>query len=327
MPKRIAQLEHWLRHELQLPGFELTIASDDASFRRYFRIRLEDGQCYIAMDAPPSHEDVRPFIRVAEMLTPVGLHVPRIYGENVELGFLLLEDLGSEHYQDVLSIVQSDELYADAMAALLQLQTCGAEFDLPAYDEKLLTSEMSLFPEWLLSKYLKLEMSSSESEMLKVLFDCLVVNAQEQPVVPVLRDYHCRNLLLVERNNPGIIDFQDAVNGPVTYDLVSLLKDCYIQWPRNKVLQWVSGYYSELRLRGLLATVDESQFIRWFDLMGVQRHLKASGIFTRLNLRDGKVGYMEDIPRTLGYIDELGVIYPEVEPLAALIREKVLPAL
>jgi len=317
-------LRSWLNGSADLSAFKMEVASDDASFRRYFRISLADGISRIAMDAPPDNEDVRPFIRVAEMLAAVGLHVPQIYASNVEQGFLLLEDLGDQHYQDKLTEKSADGLYGDAMAALCRLQSSKVGFDLPDYDEALLRTEMALFPDWLLHQYLHLELSDSELQMLAKVHDLLVANALDQPVVAVLRDYHCRNLLVVERNNPGVIDFQDAVLGPVTYDLVSLLKDCYVQWPRDRVLQWVVGFYSELLSLGVIEPMGEAQFIRWFDLMGVQRHLKASGIFARLNLRDGKSAYMKDVPRTLEYICEVGSIYPEIQPLAELIEQRVL---
>ncbi len=324
MSERKDLLRSWLNGLADLSAFKMEVASDDASFRRYFRISLAGGVSRIAMDAPPDNEDVRPFIRVAEMLAAVGLHVPQIHASNLEQGFLLLEDLGDQHYQDKLTEGSADGLYGDAMAALCRLQSAKAGFDLPDYDEALIRAEMALFPDWLLHQYLRLELSGSELQMLAKVNDILVANALDQPVVAVLRDYHCRNLLVVERNNPGVIDFQDAVLGPVTYDLVSLLKDCYIQWPRDRVLQWVVGFYGELVSLGVVEPVGDAQFIRWFDLMGVQRHLKASGIFARLNLRDGKSVYMEDIPRTLEYISEVGSIYPEIQPLAGFIEKRVL---
>ncbi len=317
----------WLGQGLGLSNFSMEVASDDASFRRYFRITLADGNRRIAMDAPPDNEDVRPFIQVAEMLVAQGLHVPHIFARDVKNGFLLIEDFGNQHYQDVLSASTAAGLYGDAMAALAKLYPASVKLDLPTYDETLLRAEMALFHDWLIRQYLQIELSQAESDMLAEVADLLVASALEQPVVPVLRDYHCRNLLVVENNNPGIIDFQDAVNGPVTYDLVSLLKDCYVQWPRERVLQWVESFYSELQTQGVIHSVEVSQFIRWFDLMGVQRHLKASGIFARLNLRDDKAAYMKDIPRTLEYICEVGGLYPEIRPLAELIEQKVLPNL
>ncbi len=317
----------WLGQGLGLSNFSMEVASDDASFRRYFRITLADGNRRIAMDAPPDNEDVRPFIQVAEMLVAQGLHVPHIFARDVKNGFLLIEDFGNQHYQDVLSASTAAGLYGDAMAALAKLYPASVKLDLPTYDETLLRAEMALFHDWLIRQYLQIELSQAESDMLAEVADLLVASALEQPVVPVLRDYHCRNLLVVENNNPGIIDFQDAVNGPVTYDLVSLLKDCYVQWPREWVLQWVESFYSELQTQGVIHSVEVSQFIRWFDLMGVQRHLKASGIFARLNLRDDKAAYMKDIPRTLEYICEVGGLYPEIRPLAELIEQKVLPNL
>ncbi len=279
------------------------------------------------MDAPPENEDCRPFVAVARHLGELGLNVPVIHAADLEQGFLLLSDLGSEHYLDLLEQGQRDRLYADALSALKVMQACGKRDGLPLYSSELLLQEMGLFPEWLLGRHLGLTLDADERQILDRLFELLVANALEQPQVFVHRDYHSRNLLVTSVLNPGILDFQDAVVGPVTYDLVSLLKDCYISWPRERVKEWVFGYYELALESGVLHKEHEEVFLRWFDLMGVQRHLKASGIFARLNIRDGKPGYLKDIPRTLGYIVELAPEYPELEQLAGLVSKRVLPAL
>ncbi len=327
MPQREKLLKEWLDVAVGQVEFSLEPASGDASFRRYFRATLPDGTTRVVMDAPPENEDCRPFIDVAGHLGGLGLNVPVVYASDLDQGFLLLSDLGSKLYLDLLSQGESKRLYADALSALLVIQACGRRDDLPEYSRELLLKEMGLFREWLLGRHLELSIAESEQQMLDGMFELLVDNALQQPQVFVHRDYHSRNLLVTPAPNPGILDFQDAVIGPVTYDLVSLLKDCYINWPREQVREWVFGYYELALQSGVLRSEHEDAFLRWFDLMGVQRHLKAAGIFARLNIRDGKPGYLQDIPRTLGYIVELMPEYPELVPLAALIRARVLPAL
>jgi aminoglycoside/choline kinase family phosphotransferase len=328
MPARLAALEAWLGDGCGLSGFRVEPASGDASFRRYFRVTLADGTTRIAMDAPPDKEDCRPFVSVARQLAAAGLHVPAIEAEALAQGFLLLEDLGSTHYLDVLDEQNADRLYGDAMAALISLQACGPHEGLPAYDEPLLQREMALFPDWLLERHLGLALSGAEREMLDDTFQRLTAAALAQPQVCVHRDYHSRNLLVQQAGQtPGVIDFQDAVIGPVTYDLVSLLKDCYIAWPQERVDHWAMGYFALAVQSGLLGEEQELEFLRWFDLMGAQRHLKAAGIFARLKHRDGKPGYLADIPRTLGYIVAAAERRPELAGLATLIDRRVLPAL
>jgi aminoglycoside/choline kinase family phosphotransferase len=256
-----------------------------------------------------------------------GLHVPEVIALDLEQGFLLLEDLGSTDYLSVQTSDTVESLYADATAALLRLQTAAPMTGLPPYDRALLLREMQLFPDWLLVRHLALEIDADERVMLDEVFENLIENALAQPVVCVHRDYHSRNLMRVQSGNPGVIDFQDAVAGPVTYDLVSLLRDCYVRWPGERVDAWVAEYYWAAHAAGLLEGVDEAGFLEWFDLMGVQRHLKAAGIFARLNHRDGKPGYLADIPRTLGYIVEVGKRRAEIAPLAEFIESKVLPNL
>jgi len=327
MPQRLRLLEHWLGQVCLLPPHTIEPASADASFRRYFRIRLADGSTRIAMDAPPDKEDCRPFIAIAERMRAAGLHVPQIFERDLAQGFLLLEDLGSRPYLGALNPHSVDQLYGDATRALLHLQGRAPTQGLPPYDRALLLREMQLFPDWLLGEHLGITLGPAERQMLDTAFEVLIAGALEQPLVCVHRDYHSRNLMVVERNNPGVIDFQDAVAGPVTYDLVSLLRDCYVSWPAGQVDAWVDGYHRAAQGAGVITGVDAATFLEWFDLMGVQRHLKAAGIFARLNHRDGKPGYLADIPRTLGYVVEVGQRRPAVRPLARFIAERVLPRL
>ena len=310
-------------------GAEINPASADASFRRYFRVRAA-GVSRIVMDAPPALEDSRPFVRIAGYLERIGLNSPRILQADLEKGFLLLTDLGSAQYLEQLRARPelADALYADALAALSGLQEKGRQFQsgLPPYDSKLLRFELSLFRDWLCGRHLGLEFAASDEADWQSSVELLVDNALQQPRVFVHRDYHSRNLMVTAENNPGILDFQDAVEGPVTYDLVSLLKDCYIRWPADKVRRWAMDFHAASAEKSpVAATADE--FMRSFELMGVQRHLKAAGIFARLNIRDGKQGYLNAIPRTLGYISELGFCYPELEFLARLIEDRCLPLL
>jgi aminoglycoside/choline kinase family phosphotransferase len=256
-----------------------------------------------------------------------GLHVPQIIAQDLQQGFILMEDLGSRDYLDVLTPESAASLYADAIEALLRLQAEAPVAGLPPYDRAMLLREMQLFPDWLLGTHLGLVLDADEEDMLETAFECLVQNALAQPVVCVHRDFHSRNLMLVDVDNPGVIDFQDAVAGPITYDLVSLLRDCYVRWPPHQVDGWVAAYYRAARSAALLESSDEATFREWFDLMGVQRHLKAAGIFARLNHRDGKSGYLADIPRTLGYIIEVGQRRPSMRALADLVEQRVLPQL
>jgi len=330
MDIRIQQINQWLAQELKLPPFRLERASEDASFRRYFRITLDEGnhdghRTLIVMDAPPDREPLEPFSTIAKQLLHIGLNVPEIIARNVEKGFLLLGDLGSTSYLDQLNSETVDRLYGDAMGALAVLQTCGPD-DIPAYDRALLLAEMALFREWFVVKHLSIELTDTEHQQLTSLFNRLADSAQEQPQVPVHRDYHSRNLM-VNSHNPGIIDFQDAVMGPVTYDLVSLLRDCYIAWPEEQVEQWREGYHDIALDHGILRQSNPRQFKRWFDWMGMQRHLKAIGIFARLYHRDGKSGYLKDIPRTLNYLIKVSEHYTELDDFHTLLTGKILPAL
>jgi len=282
------------------------------------------------MDAPPEQEDCRPFIQVAGFLERMGLNSPRVLASNLDHGFLLLTDLGSTLYLTALRNDRScaDSLYDDAISALVRMQKLGTEFQsqLPPYDEKLLSFELSLFHDWLCEQHLHIEFTKSDEAQWQNCCQLLIENAIQQAKVFVHRDYHSRNLIVTNDNNPGILDFQDAVEGPLTYDLVSLIKDCYISWPPDEVSKWALRFYDQLD-DGLIEQLDKIQFVRHFDLMGVQRHLKAAGIFARLLHRDGKTGYMPDVPRTLEYIVALGPKYEQMTFLTKLISEHCLPAL
>ncbi|MCM2310060.1 MAG: phosphotransferase [Steroidobacteraceae bacterium] len=327
---RLAILRHWLEADLGWHDLELAPASADASFRRYFRVGGRGHDTVIAMDAPPDKEDVEPYLKVAGMLAGIGVHAPRVLRRNATDGFLLLTDLGSVTYlAELADPGRADALYADAIRALVTIQAGGGPhaLHLPPYDERLLRFEMSLFTDWLVGRHLALDLSPADSVLLATAFDALVANALEQPRVFVHRDYHSRNLMVCPADNPGILDFQDAVYGPLTYDLVSLLRDCYVQWPQDQVVGWALDFRRQVRAAGLSAGDDEAQFLRWFDLMGIQRHLKASGIFARLWHRDGKPGYLPDVPRTLGYIVAACSQHADLAALGALVGERVLPAL
>ncbi len=324
---RLAELRRWVFDDLGFLGGRIEVASADASFRRYFRV-TRDADTYIAMDAPPGKEDLGPFLNVARMLAGMGLNVPTILAQDVARGFLLLSDLGDRQYLDELKADgAADRLYADAQGALIRMQMAddAGVRGLPAYEHALLLREMELLPQWFLLRHLGLEMRAAENEMLQRLFATLSQCALEQPLVLVHRDYHSRNLLLSAENNPGILDFQDAVRGPVTYDLVSLLKDCYIAWPPQRVRTWALQHRERLLTEGFPVGADESKFMRWFDFMGLQRHIKVLGIFARLYYRDGKKQYLKDLPRVLQYTREAAAAYAETAPFADFIARRVEP--
>lgn len=325
--ERFLQLKDWLTNKLEIKDAAIVLASGDASFRRYFRVNFRD-MSYIAMDAPPEKEDCGPFVAVARAFAALGLHVPEVLAEDHEQGFLLLSDLGDQQYLDHLDEISVEGMYQDAMRALLTLQKKGRQesFSLPPYDHALLWREMELFRDWFLGEHLGVD-TAALNDALDAVFELLAKSSLEQPQVWVHRDYHSRNLMQTPQNNPGILDFQDAVFGAVTYDLASLLRDCYIAWPINKVEQWVEDYRLRLIKKGVIDEVSEETFLKWFDLMGAQRHLKAIGIFARLNHRDGKSGYLGDIPRTLSYVQQVAEKYPELKPLQDVIDTHVLPHL
>ncbi|MED5509198.1 MAG: phosphotransferase [Pseudomonadota bacterium] len=308
---RLWQVNEWLTAILPYSEFNLEVASSDASFRRYFRVHQHD-HSRIVMDAPPEHEDIDSFVRIAEFLSSTGTHVPRIFAKNLEQGFLLLSDLGNTSYLSALNEQSADALYRAAIDEIIKMQLAPtADIELASYDDEKLLAELRLFPDWFIQKHLSL----TPPPELNAVFELLIANASEQPQYFVHRDYHSRNLMLGADNEVGVIDFQDAVIGPVTYDLVSLLRDCYIEWPQNKLDNWLNYYFEQAVENQLLTGDNRSEFIRWFDLMGLQRHLKVLGIFCRLNYRDGKAGYMNDLPLTLKYVLQVTARYPELAPL------------
>jgi N-acetylmuramate 1-kinase len=323
---RNAFLNQWLTLVLGSESFDLAPASSDASFRRYWRVTCDDGTL-IAMDAPPAHEDCGRFADLSRRFRSIGLNTPEIHAEDRELGFLLISDLGNRVYLDHLDADNADRLYGDAFAALAALQRSGHWDGLPLYDASFLLRELGIFRDWFLGAHLGLTLSGDEQRLLDRANDVLIVSALEQPRVCVHRDYHSRNLMLTEEGNPGVLDFQDAVVGPVTYDLVSLLRDCYISWPAQRVEDWALGYQQVVTGSGVLSGVEPRRFLRWFDLMGAQRHLKACGIFARLNHRDGKSGYLGDIPRTLGYVVDVAGRYDELAELSGFLAKRVQPLL
>lgn len=327
-------LNRWAREMLarsKIPidrDFRLVSASDDASFRRYFRGTAGDAS-YIFVDAPPDQEDSAPFVHVAGLLKGAGLNAPDVHHKDLELGFMMLTDFGDRLYLDALNEDggQIQTLYRDAIEGIVRMQLMTAHNMLPLYSEQLLREEMSLFTDWLLPKQLALAVSSAEQRRIAVVFDMMVENAAAQPMAFVHRDYHCRNLMILEEGNPGIIDFQDAVIGPVTYDLVSLLKDCYFRFPPAMVNDWVRTFRRRLLDEKIIDGVSVDAFVRWFDLMGMQRHIKVAGIFSRLNLRDGKPRYLADIPLVIGYITEVCRRYEELGDFGCWIEDRIVPEL
>lgn len=323
MDKRLNLIQSWLNSEIGLDYDTIEPASADASFRRYFRIRKQssDPQSWIVMDAPPEHEDNERFIRCAATLRNCGLNAPEVKEQDLQQGFLLLSDLGATTYQDKLNNQTADWLYSDALAALLRLQNDKQSISsYPAYNSELLQDEMNLFEQWYVEHHLKTRLNEQQKSILSNTCQLLIDSACEQPLVLVHRDYHCRNLLVNDLDNPGVVDFQDMVVGPITYDLVSLLKDCYIEWPRERVLTWLEDYRLKAVQHGLIDDIAREKWVRWFDWMGAQRHLKVLGIFARLNYRDGKAQYLEDLPLVNRYLANTCQAYPELLPLADLLE-------
>lgn len=314
-------LEHWLVDVLAGQQYTLTTASADASFRRYFRLELQD-QSLIAMDAPPPQEDCRPFVHVARVLLDAGLNVPRVLAQDLDQGFLLLSDLGDVTYLSQLNDETANALYHDASQALIKLQLASQPGVFPAYDATLLTREMQLFPDWYIKCHLGKSLDDRQQKTLDETFQCLNRNILAQGQVFVHRDYHSRNLMVcrdTELSNPGVLDFQDAVHGAITYDLVSLLKDAYIQWDEAQVLDWVVRYWEAARKAGLPVPEDFAAFYRDFEWMGAQRHIKILGIFARLYHRDGKDGYLKDMPLVMDYLRKVCLRYKELHPMLRLL--------
>jgi N-acetylmuramate 1-kinase len=320
---RLEALQRWLSRDLDLAEYHLKPASADASFRRYFRVYFKEGTL-IAMDAPPEQGNCSSFVYLAGRLRLLGLNVPEVLEQDLTQGFLLLTDLGERTYLSALNRHNSTALYKEAWTALQLLQGGeGVLLDLPPYSASLLRQELNLFREWYLQRHLGIAIGAA----LDKVFALLIASALEQPQVPIHRDYHSRNLMVTAQVSPGILDFQDAVKGPVTYDLVSLLRDCYIAWPCKTVHAWLYAYRQAAMRRGIAVGPNEQEFLRWFDWMGVQRHLKASGIFARLYYRDGKAGYLKEIPRTLKYLRTISSQYGELAELAKVLQALPRPAI
>ena len=324
---RLEKLTQWIHQDS--PNMTIEVASADASFRRYFRVSNNESnneKTTIAMDAPPEQEDCKPFIDVTQRLRDADVHAPEIIRQDLEQGFLLLEDFGSTPYLDRLCPPTADKLYSDAIKALLKIQTADTQ-GLPEYDEALLLQEMQLMPEWFLQKHLGITPTTEQQKIIDRTLAVITASVLQQPQVFVHRDYHSRNLMILENDTPGVIDYQDAVLGPITYDLVSLLKDCYICWPHEKVSKWaLADYKKQAEQAGLISNIKDSTFIQWFDYMGLQRHIKVLGIFARLNHRDGKSHYLNDLPLTLHYVMEVANKYPLTRPLVDLFKEWDIPA-
>ncbi len=323
---RLRELAHWVSVDLGFGDSPIVPASADASFRRYFRVSRGAETC-IVMDAPPEREALGPYLHVAALLSAIGLNVPRVLARDLERGFVMLTDLGSRQYlPELVDEARADLLYGDALRALLRMQTAGAAQaaqSLPRYDRALLLREMELFPEWFLDRHLGIAVDRPLRAMLDRLFAALADSAAEQPFTFVHRDYHSRNLMVTDEDNPGILDFQDAVHGPLTYDLVSLLRDCYVAWPRERVRAWALGYRDRARAGGVALPDTDAGFMRWFDLMGLQRHIKVLGIFCRLYYRDGKEQYLADLPLVLRYAREVAAAYPETAEFAQFIAARI----
>ena len=324
---RLIHLKVWLDEQLAIlfaaqgwgavPQATLTAASSDASFRRYFRWE-GDGRSFVVMDAPPPQENCKPFVDIAFLLAKSGINVPKIYAEDLERGFLLLNDLGNQTYLDVINDENADGLFNDALQALLAFQQLPMVAPLPSYDVALLRRELELFPEWYVKRELGIEFDAHQQALWQRASDLLIDSALAQPKVLVHRDYMPRNLMISEPN-PGVLDFQDAVYGPVTYDVTCLFKDAFLSWPEARVLGWLERYWQQAGALDIPVQADFQEFLRASDLMGVQRHLKVIGIFARICHRDGKPRYLTDVPRFFAYIEAVLARRPELAELAELL--------
>lgn len=318
--ERQRQISTWL--EQRWPGQPITLApaSADASFRRYFRVTLGDGTSYIVMDAPPEQEDCRPWLAVRQLFAAAGAHMPEVFAEDLDRGFLLISDLGETQYSSVLTTETASILYGDAMDALIRIQLASSPGILPDYDEAFLRRELELFPEWFVTRHAGATLTDLERTRLAKVFDRIVAVNLAEPQVFVHRDFHSRNLMFVAPHNPGIVDFQDALYGPLSYDLVSLFKDAYVDWEEELVIDWLVRYWERARKVGLPVRSDFAEFHRDFEWMGVQRHLKILGIFARLAHRDGKTGYLKDMPRVAGYLRKTCGRYDTLAPVVHLLN-------
>jgi hypothetical protein len=318
--QRQQHIIHWLNGLFPTETFTLAPASADASFRRYFRVSFNN-RSLIVMDAPPQHENCQPFLHVGRVFAAAGVSVPQVLAEDLAQGFLLLSDFGNTTYLQALTPANAKKLYGDATDALIQLQLASQANELPPYDEALLRREIALFPEWYIGKHLGVTLTEKQNSKLNQVVNFIVANNLAQPSVYVHRDYHSRNLMLLDAANPGILDFQDAVFGPITYDLASLFKDAYIHWEEAEIMDWLIRYWEKARKVGLPVRADFGEFYRDYELMGVQRHLKVLGIFARLYHRDGKEGYLKDMPLVMDYLRRACARYIDLKPLHNILLE------
>lgn len=323
---RLQQASAWLNNTLRLPVKTIKPLAGDASFRRYFRVHLPD-ICYVLMDAPPEKEDCRPFAAIARQFIKSGIHAPAIIAEDFSQGFLLLEDFGDHLFLSAVNQGQADELYKLALQTLIRLQHIKSieHYKLPVFDQAMMMREMMLFQDWFITQQLDYTLQTHEKALLKDTFEHIATKIETFNYTCVHRDYHSRNLMVLNSNELGVLDFQDAVWGPITYDAISLLKDCYISWPRDKVIDWLGYYHQMLMSTGIIKDKTFSDFTIEFDWVGVQRHLKVVGIFSRLNLRDHKPGYLKDIPLAVRYLTEALNHFEELNEFNLWLRKTILP--
>jgi aminoglycoside/choline kinase family phosphotransferase len=317
MDDRFRALDAWLRDALPGASFRVEPASSDASFRRYFRVHL-DGRSLIAMDAPPEREDSRPFVHVAGLLRAAGLNAPEILRADFERGFLLESDLGTTSYLSALNDATADRLFGDATSALVRWQSASRQGELPPYDEPLLRRELMLFPDWYVARHLGVELDAAQRQSFESVAARILARNLAEPRVFVHRDFMPRNLMVCDPN-PGILDFQDAAHGPISYDVACLFRDAFVSWEEERVLDGTIRYWEKARAAGLPVRADFAEFWADVEWMGVQRHLKVIGIFARLHYRDGKAGYLEDTPRFVAYVRHAAERYRELAPLGALL--------
>ncbi len=318
--ERQEQIKTWLAGLWVGDDFSLAAASADASFRRYFRARRGDGKSFVIMDAPPANEDCRPWLHVQRLFHAAGVHVPEVLAEDLERGFLLLSDLGDQTYLQALTAEKAGPLYGDAISALVDIQLASRPGMLPDYDHALLRRELDLFPEWFLARHHGIALDADDRKAIDEVFGRIIATNLAEPKVYVHRDFHSRNLMRIDgAGNPGIIDFQDAVYGPISYDMVSLLKDAYVEWDEDIALDWLIRYWEQARRAGLPVAGDFGEFYRSYEWMGVQRHVKVLGIFARLWHRDGKDGYLKDLPLVARYLRKACERYAELSPLRHLL--------
>jgi len=318
--QRLELVHRWLAD--LFPGRALSVApaSADASFRRYFRATFADGGTRVVMDAPPEHEDCRPFVKVAGLLHDAGVHAPQVLAQDLDRGLLLLTDLGALTYLDALDDSNADALFGDATDTLIRWQRSSRAGVLPAYDDALLRRELDLFPDWYVARHLGQTLTATQREVLEGMFALILGAVRGQPAVFVHRDFMPRNLMVCEPN-PGVLDFQDAVYGPITYDVASLFRDAFVSWGEARTLDWVARYWEKAKRAGLPVAADFGEFWRDLEWMGLQRHLKVLGIFARINYRDGKPKYLADTPRFLAYVRHVAARYAALAPLLRLLDE------